>query len=61
LLEFQYLIGTADGIRHIAEIHRLGLFTRVEYRNAVRAAGLRAFYSRKGITGRGLFIGRKPL
>ena len=59
ILEFQYLVGTPKGIEHQIEIHTLGLFTHEEYLEAFQAAGLKTIYSKKGLTGRGLYIGRK--
>ena len=61
VLEFQYLIGTPKGIEHQTEIHTLGLFTHEEYLEAFRLAGLKTIYSKKGLTGRGLYIGRKAV
>ena len=59
-LEFQYLIGTPRGIKHSIEIHEMGLFTNKEYVDAFRAAGLSVTHDIKGLSGRGLYIGRKP-
>jgi len=59
VLKFHYLIGTQIGIEHIIEIHELGLFTHEEYLNAFRLAGLKVAHNKKGLDGRGLYIGRK--
>jgi ubiquinone/menaquinone biosynthesis C-methylase UbiE len=59
IVEFQYLVGTSDGIQHFTEIHELGLFTHNEYSDALRSAGLEVFHDKKGLDGRGLYIGRK--
>jgi len=59
ILEFQYLIGTSKGIEHSVEHHELGLFTHEEYLDAFRFAGLKVFHDKKGLDGRGLYIGRK--
>jgi ubiquinone/menaquinone biosynthesis C-methylase UbiE len=58
-IEFQYLIGTAKGIEHSAEIHELGLFTHTEYMDAFKAAGLNVTHDPEGLDGRGLYIGTK--
>ena len=58
-LDFHYLIGTVQGIEHFIEHHELGLFTHVDYMNSFRAAGLEVFHDKKGLDGRGLYIGRK--
>ena len=58
-LEFQYLIGTSKGIKHKVETHTLGLFTHEEYLNAFRSAGLKTTHHKKGLDGRGLYIGIK--
>ena len=55
-IEMHYLIATLDGVEHVVEEHRLGLYTARQYRAAVEAAGLR--YAREeGLTGRGLHVG----
>ena len=59
VLEFQYLFGTAKGLRHEVEQHELGLFTHEEYLDAFQAAGLKTIHNKKGLTGRGLYIGIK--
>lgn len=61
LLEFQYLIGTSKGIEHSVEIHELGLFTHKEYMDAFKAANLTVIHDPKGLDGRGLYIGTKPV
>ena len=61
ILEFQYLIGTRNGIDHQVEIHELGLFTHEEYMGAFQAAGLKVTYNKKGLDGRGLYIGKKAI
>jgi len=55
-IDMHYVIATLDGIEHVAEQHRLGLFTAQQYRDAVEATGMR--YAREeGLTGRGLHVG----
>jgi SAM-dependent methyltransferase len=56
IIDAQYVIATLDGIEHIVEEHRLGLFSFEQYRAAFEGAGLR--YAREeGLTGRGLHVG----
>lgn len=57
-LWFDYRIETADGVREVAEVHELGLFTADELREAFAQAGLRAEYDPTGLTGRGLWVAR---
>lgn len=59
IVEFHYLVGTRTGIEYFTEFHELGLFSHNEYLDAFRSAGLKIFYNRKGLDGRGLYIGRK--
>ena len=61
LLEFQYLIGTPKGITHSTELHEMGLFTHEEYVDAFLSAGLKTYRDKKGLDGRGLYIGRKSI
>lgn len=58
-IEFQYLIGTPEGIEHSVEHHKLGLFTHEEYLEAFHSAGLQVVHNKRGLDGRGLYIGRK--
>jgi dTDP-3-amino-3,4,6-trideoxy-alpha-D-glucopyranose N,N-dimethyltransferase len=60
VLRMSYLVGTADGVIHFTDEHRLRLWTRAEYEAAFRNAGCTVEYSTPGF-GRGLFIGiRRP-
>jgi ubiquinone/menaquinone biosynthesis C-methylase UbiE len=61
IIEFQYLIGTPKGIVRDVEILELGLFTKKEYLDSFRSAGLKAAHDPIGVYGRGLYIGVKPL
>lgn len=60
-LDFHYLVGTPEGVEYFTEHHELGLFTHIEYMNAIHNANLEVFYDPKGLDGRGLYIGRKAL
>ena len=59
LLDFQYLVGTSRGIKHIVEHHEFGLFSDAEYMNAFTRAGLPVIHDPEGVDGRGLYIGIK--
>lgn len=59
VLNFEYLIGRADGITRAAERHELGLFTHPEMRAAMEDAGLRVSHDAEGLSGRGVYIGIK--
>lgn len=61
IIDFQYLIGTSKGIQHSVEQHQLGLFDKKDYLNAFHKAGLKVMHDTKGVDGRGLYIGIKPL
>jgi SAM-dependent methyltransferase len=58
-LEFHYLIATPRKIRHLMETADFGLFTHSEYLSAFHTAGLKATYEKRGLIGRGLYIGVK--
>lgn len=60
-LHFHYLIASAGKLHAVTEEHTLGLFTRAEYERAFRRAGLSVRYYKRGLTGRGLFVGVKPV
>jgi SAM-dependent methyltransferase len=58
ILDFNYLIGTPDGVRHELETHRLRLTPFAELATWFDAAGLAATFDPVGPSGRGLFVGR---
>jgi ubiquinone/menaquinone biosynthesis C-methylase UbiE len=58
--DFHYLIGTPKGVEYFVERHELGLFDTEEMSGAMKGSGLEVIYDDEGLTGRGLFIGRKP-
>jgi SAM-dependent methyltransferase len=59
--DFHYLIGTPEGVDYFVERHELGLFETEEMQGAMEGSGLDTIYDGEGLTGRGLFIGRKPI
>jgi ubiquinone/menaquinone biosynthesis C-methylase UbiE len=61
IIEFQYLIGMPKGTKHDVEILELGLFTEKEYLDAFYSADLEVIHDPKGLDGRGLYVGLKPL
>ena len=56
---FHYLVGKPGGVDYLVERHELGLFTHSEHRAAFENAGLETTHDRKGLIGRGLWIGVK--
>jgi SAM-dependent methyltransferase len=54
--ELHYLVGTPDGIESFTERHELGVFSREEHVEALRAEGLSVEYDPEGLMGRGLYI-----
>lgn len=61
IIEFQYLVGTPKEIERDSEILEMGLFTKKEYLEAFRSAGLQVTHDPIGVYGRGLYVGVKPL
>jgi SAM-dependent methyltransferase len=57
IVDFNYLVGTPDGVEHFTERHELGLFTIEQQLAAFRAADLEAEHDPEGPMGRGLYIG----
>ena len=60
-LDLEYLVASPEGIEHLRERHVMGLFTPSEYRRALERAGLRVVFYKRGLMGRGLFVGLKRL
>jgi ubiquinone/menaquinone biosynthesis C-methylase UbiE len=58
--DFHYLIATQEGVQSFNERHELGLFEIEEMSETMNRSGLEVIYDAEGLTGRGLFIGRKP-
>jgi SAM-dependent methyltransferase len=59
IMDFHYLIVTREGAETFEERHEPTLFTREEYGDAFRAAGLAVARDEEGLIGRGLYIGRR--
>lgn len=56
-LDFHYLVGDADGIRHLQETHELGLFSVDEMTDAFEGAGFDDVrFDSDGLTDRGLLV-----
>jgi SAM-dependent methyltransferase len=61
-LEFHYLVAGSEEIRHLREVHELGLFTEGEMMEAFRSAGFDpVVFDPDGITGRGLYTCHGPV
>jgi len=64
VLDFHYLVGTAEGVRHFTEHHELGLFMIDQFAAAGAAAGLRHVHldpDRHPDWNRGLHVYTQPL
>ena len=61
VLRFHFLVATLADVQYFNELHELGLFTREQYLAAFTSAGLTVGYNEQGLTGRGLYVGIKPL
>ena len=59
IMNFQYLVGTPEGVEHFTELHEAYLFTVDEYLDAMRAAGLTAERTEEALMGRGVYVGVK--
>lgn len=61
VLDFHYLIATPQETLYLRDALELRLTEEAEMRAAFEKAGLETMYEPQGITGRGLWLGRKPL
>lgn len=59
VLEMHHVVGRPGGVETFVERHVLALFGRDEYMDALHAAGLEPGHDPEGLTGRGLFFGRR--
>jgi SAM-dependent methyltransferase len=60
VLDFHYLVGTAEGVRHFTEHHELGMFTIDQFAAAGAAAGLNHQHLDEALTDRGLHVYSRP-
>jgi len=59
VMDMHYLVATPDGVESFVERHELGVFSRDEHIEALRAAGLTVEHDPEGLMGRGLYIGTR--
>jgi len=59
IMEFHYLVGSAESVEHFTETHDTGLFPRSSYERAFEKAGLEFEFDEEGLFGRGLFVATK--
>jgi dTDP-3-amino-3,4,6-trideoxy-alpha-D-glucopyranose N,N-dimethyltransferase/N-dimethyltransferase len=60
VFDSHYLIADAKGVEQFTERQELGLFTPVQYRAVLKAAGLRPMPAGDDLFGYGLYVARKP-
>ena len=59
VMEFHYLVGTAQGVEYSRETHEMGLYTRRQMESAMVEAGFSdVHHDPVGLTGRGLYLAR---
>jgi SAM-dependent methyltransferase len=59
LLEYEYLVGTPEGVDRFTEMHHLGLFRHDDYSAAFARESLDLTYDSVGPARRGLYVGRR--
>ena len=59
IVNFNYMVAAADGVRTFAEPHRLVLFTDEEYHRSLERAKFDVDFDPVGLTGRGLYVGTR--
>ena len=59
IMNNHYLVGRPSGVEHFTEVHKIGLFSREDYKSAFGAAGLDLEYGETGPSGIGFYIGRR--
>ena len=58
ILNFHYLVGTSEGIKHYTERHELGLFSIEDMLGAFKRSGLKVKFDENGISGRGMYFAK---
>ncbi|HEV7804334.1 MAG TPA: class I SAM-dependent methyltransferase [Solirubrobacteraceae bacterium] len=61
ILEMHYFVGWPESTRYFFTEHRLRMHSRDDFTEGFRIAGLAVSFDEFGLTGRGLFVGSKPL
>ncbi len=61
VMDMHHLVATPEGIHYFVERHELAMFTHEQYLEAFEIAGLEPHHDSEGLTGRGLYIGVRPL
>ncbi len=56
-LVMEFLVGTKAGVTRLRDEHEMGWFTKAEYEEAFRLAGMDVRFEQSGVTTRGLYIG----
>lgn len=59
--EMHHMVGTKQGVEHFLEVHELAMYSDDDFKDAFGKAGLPMDIDPEGLTGRGLYIGKKPL
>jgi SAM-dependent methyltransferase len=60
-MDMHHMVGTSNGIEHFVETHELAMYTDEDFADAFTKVGLGLEIEPEGLTGRGLYIGKKPL
>jgi SAM-dependent methyltransferase len=59
--DMYHLVVSAKGAEYFTERLVMGLFSHSEYLGALKDAGLQVRFDKNGLTGRGLYLGLKPI
>ncbi len=59
--DLHHLVASEGGVNYFVEHLEMGLFIRHEYLDAFRDSKLDVIHDPKGLTGRGLYLGVRPL
>ncbi len=59
IFDLHHLIGTPEGTEHVVEHHEMGLFETEEMKSVLEEQNLAVEYDPEGLTGKGLFVGKR--
>jgi len=61
VLDMHFMVSSGEGVEHFVETHEVAMYSDDDFADAFHGAGLELELDPKGLIGRGLYIGSKPV